>query len=153
RRQGREGEGRKEVMLALLAESALRSLLLGAAVWLGLKLLRVRNPHVLMTAWTLVLAASLAMPALMRLVTGTVPGAPPAPPAEIVWPIEAIAPALPESRPQPVPPSAGEQAAAAHDAALTPLAVHPASSARSQVDWRSLATGVYLLIGGLLLLR
>ena len=37
-------------MLALLLESALRSLLLGAAVWLGLSLFRVRNPHVQMTA-------------------------------------------------------------------------------------------------------
>ena len=37
------------MMLAILAESALRSLLLGSAVWVGLNLLRVRNPHVHMT--------------------------------------------------------------------------------------------------------
>ena len=37
------------MMLALLAELALRSLVLGGAVWIGLKLLRVRNPHVHMT--------------------------------------------------------------------------------------------------------
>ena len=45
-------------MLDVLLESALRSLALGGAVWLGLRLLRVRNPHVNMTAWTVVLAAS-----------------------------------------------------------------------------------------------
>ena len=79
-------------MLALLLESALRSLLLGAAVWLGLKFLRVKNPHAHMTAWTLVLVASLAMPALMRLVTVTIPDAPPAPLAQIIWPAPTATP-------------------------------------------------------------
>jgi len=46
-------------MLAILAESALRSLILGSVVWAGLHLLRVRNPHVHMTSWVVVLAASL----------------------------------------------------------------------------------------------
>ena len=32
-------------MLGLLLESALRSLALGGAAWLGLTVLRVRNPH------------------------------------------------------------------------------------------------------------
>ncbi|MBI5322403.1 hypothetical protein [Bradyrhizobium sp.] len=39
------------MILAILAESALRSLLLGGVVWIGLNLLRVRNPHVHMTCW------------------------------------------------------------------------------------------------------
>ena len=39
------------MMLAIVAESALRSLLLGGAVWIGLHVLRVRNPHVQMTAF------------------------------------------------------------------------------------------------------
>ena len=33
-------------MLAILAEAALRSFMLGSVVWLGLRSLRVRNPHV-----------------------------------------------------------------------------------------------------------
>jgi hypothetical protein len=33
------------MILSILAESALRSLLLGGVVWIGLNLLRVRNPH------------------------------------------------------------------------------------------------------------
>ena len=53
------------MMLAILAESALRSLLLGSAVWVGLNLLRVRNLHVHMICWVTVLAASLAMPLLI----------------------------------------------------------------------------------------
>ena len=52
-------------MLALLLESALRLLALGGVVWLGLKLFRVRNPHAQMTAWTVVLLASLSMPVFM----------------------------------------------------------------------------------------
>ena len=54
------------MMLAILAESALRSLLLGGVVWIGLNLLRVRNPHVHMTCWLMVLVASLSMPLLMH---------------------------------------------------------------------------------------
>jgi hypothetical protein len=60
-------------MVDLLLESALRSLALGGAVWLGLALLRVRNPRAQMTAWTIVLAAALAMPALMDRLTSPCP--------------------------------------------------------------------------------
>src|ERR1700712_2717424 len=53
-------------MLTILAESALRSLMLGGIVWIGLNLLRVRNPHMHMTSWAMVLVASLSMPLLMH---------------------------------------------------------------------------------------
>ena len=69
-------------MLDLLLESALRSLALGVAIWLGLALLRVRNPRAHMTAWTVVLVASLAMPVLMHRLTMTIPAA--APPLRVV---------------------------------------------------------------------
>ena len=59
-------------MLAILAESALRSLLLGGVVWAGLNLFRVRNPHMHMTSWAMVLLASLSMPLLMHWTTVTV---------------------------------------------------------------------------------
>ncbi|HEV2675301.1 MAG TPA: M56 family metallopeptidase [Aliidongia sp.] len=52
--------------MMLLVEAALRSLVLGLAVGLGLRLFRVRNPQVEMTAWIVVLAAGLAMPLLMQ---------------------------------------------------------------------------------------
>jgi BlaR1 peptidase M56 len=65
-------------MLSILAEAALRSLLLGSLVWLGLRLCRVHNPQAQMTAWLLVLVASLVMPFMMHepTVTLTVPEAP-----------------------------------------------------------------------------
>ncbi|HML12501.1 MAG TPA: M56 family metallopeptidase, partial [Xanthobacteraceae bacterium] len=137
-------------MLALLLESALRSLLLGAAVWLGLKLLRVKNPHAQMTAWTLVLVASLAMPGLMRLVTVTLPAAPPAPLAQIIWP--APAPAAIERLPQPERPIRSDPRAAA-DAAASAPPVAAAPAARRAVDWRAVAMAVYALVGGMLLAR
>jgi bla regulator protein blaR1 len=74
-------------MLAILAESALRSLLLGGIVWVGLNLLRVRNPHVHMTSWAMVLLASLSMPLLMHWTTITVTvDALPVPAADHLWP-------------------------------------------------------------------
>jgi beta-lactamase regulating signal transducer with metallopeptidase domain len=59
-------------MLATLAEAALRSLLLGGVVWLGLSLFRAANPHVQKAAWTIVLVASLLMPLTMRWATVTI---------------------------------------------------------------------------------
>ena len=137
-------------MLALLLESALRSLLLGGAVWLGLKLFRVRNPHVQMTAWTLVLIASLAMPALMRLVTVTIPAAAPAPLAQIIWPAPAVVPPALEGA-QPAQPMLSAPSAAAHDAAARDDTVEVV--ARRAIDWRTVATAVYLAVGGMLLVR
>ena len=59
-------------MIATLAEAALRSFVLGGVVWFGLNLFRVRNPHVHMTAWVVVLLASLAMPFVMHWPTLTI---------------------------------------------------------------------------------
>jgi hypothetical protein len=84
-------------MLAILAEAALRSFMLGSVVWLGLKLLRVRNPHLQMTSWVLVLTASLAMPLLMQWIrlTVIVPSAPLAPlPQSLPAPEDVLAEAL-----------------------------------------------------------
>jgi beta-lactamase regulating signal transducer with metallopeptidase domain len=53
------------MMTAWVVESALRSLLMAAVVWTGIKLLRVRNVAVQKTAWALVLVAAVAMPGLM----------------------------------------------------------------------------------------
>jgi beta-lactamase regulating signal transducer with metallopeptidase domain len=135
-------------MLALLLESALRSLLLGAAVWFGLKFLRVKNPHAQMTAWTLVLVASMAMPALMRLITVTIPDAPPAPLAQIIWPAPAAPPVL-EHGLDLAPPSVAAHAAEAEQTIAPAIAHAP----RRAVDWRAAATAIYALVAGMLLLR
>ena len=51
-------------MLEILGQAALRTLILAAIVRLGLWLLRIKRPQLHLVAWTVVLAASLAMPAL-----------------------------------------------------------------------------------------
>lgn len=51
-------------MLEILGQAALRTLLLAAIVRLGLWLLRIRRPQLRLMAWTVVLMAALAMPAL-----------------------------------------------------------------------------------------
>jgi beta-lactamase regulating signal transducer with metallopeptidase domain len=53
-------------LLPGLLEAVLRTFGAAAAVWLGLRLLRVRNLLAQKAAWGIVLAAALAMPALMR---------------------------------------------------------------------------------------
>ena len=67
-------------MIAILIEAALRSLMLGGLVWLGLRLCRVRNPQIEATAWTTVLVAALAMPLLPRWPVFHVVGPPALPP-------------------------------------------------------------------------
>src|SRR5690242_16425474 len=124
--------------LTILAEAAVRAFMLGGAVWLGLYLFRVRNPNAHMTAWTLVLLASLTMPLLMHwtTVTITVP-APPAPPPES---FAAYEPMLPDVPGAPLS-SAGQGAVAA------------ALGHSHTINWPMIATVVYVLVAGLLLMR
>ncbi len=76
-------------MIAALAEAALRSFALGGVVWIGLILFRVRNPHVHMTAWVVVLLASLAMPFVMHWPTLTIDRMPLSVPVpDEVWPAD-----------------------------------------------------------------
>jgi len=131
-------------MLAILAESALRSLVLGGVVWVGLNLLRVRNPHVQMTSWVIVLVASLAMPLLMHwtTVTITVDALPVAAPVSRHLAPVATAPdsLLPETLP---PASAAEPAG--------PVAAR--GDRHIAINWGVVATIVYLSVAALLLLR
>jgi beta-lactamase regulating signal transducer with metallopeptidase domain len=55
-------------MIPSLIEIALRALLLAAAVWAGLRLLRVRDVLAQKTAWGMVLAVSFLMPLLLPMV-------------------------------------------------------------------------------------
>ncbi|AMA56652.1 M56 family metallopeptidase [Bradyrhizobium sp. CCGE-LA001] len=125
-------------MIATLAEAALRSFVLGGVVWFGLILCRVRNPHVQMTAWVVVLLASLAMPFVMHWPTLTITRPPlpmPAPadvlPADVSM-LEMPQPALP----------------VAPGAAIAP----PASNGPS-INWWLVATIVYAVVAACLLLR
>jgi beta-lactamase regulating signal transducer with metallopeptidase domain len=131
-------------MLAILAESALRSLLLGGVVWIGLHLLRARNPHVQMTCWVMVLLASLSMPLLMHWTTVTVTVLSSPPPArENIPPAGSISPdhtpLLEPSRslPPAEPVAAGPARGVPHEA----------------VNWWAVATVIYAFVAGMLLLR
>lgn len=53
-------------MISVLIEAALRALLLAMTVWAGLRLLRVNHVLAQKAAWSLVLAAAVAMPVMMR---------------------------------------------------------------------------------------
>jgi bla regulator protein blaR1 len=125
-------------MIATLAEAALRSFVLGGVVWFGLNLFRVRNQHVHMTAWVVVLLASLAMPFVMHWPTFTITRLPlPMSVPDELWPadfsmLETPQPALP----------------IAPDKAIAPAARNGVS-----IDWRLLATVVYAGVTAFLLLR
>jgi len=126
------------MMLTVLVESALRSLLLGSVVWVGLNLLRVRNPHVHMICWVMVLVASLSMPLLMQWATVTVTlEALPTPAVENLW---AVGNPLPEALGVSSPTQLG-----------MPVAARGVTSVA--VNWWALATAIYAGVAGLLLLR
>ena len=129
-------------MLAILAELALRALLLGGVVWIGLNLMRVRNPHVHMTCWAMVLVASLSMPLLMHWTTVTVTvDALPVPAAEHFWPAGSS-----WSNPSPEPLQDMPATAQGMPAAV-------GGTHAEAMNWQALATAVYALVAGLLLLR
>jgi hypothetical protein len=122
-------------MIATLAEAALRSFVLGGVVWFGLNLFRVRNPHVHMTAWVVVLLASLAMPFVMHWPTLTIDRLPLSVPVpDELWPadlsmLETAQPTLP----------------------VAPIAMSVKSAA--SINWWLMATIVYAGVTGLLLPR
>jgi beta-lactamase regulating signal transducer with metallopeptidase domain len=145
------------MMLDLLLESALRSLTLGAAAWIGLALLRVRSPRIHMTAWTVVLVASLAMPVLMHRLTVTIPAA--TPPLRV---IESLASTLSGplseeteilAQGPPALPRAAEPGDVQSPHPVTTDPVDQRGRGWLGFDWRILATGVYLVVAAVMLLR
>ncbi|UPK37699.1 antirepressor regulating drug resistance protein [Bradyrhizobium sp. 186] len=125
-------------MIATLAEAALRSFVLGGVVWFGLNLFRVRNPHVHMTAWVVVLLASLAMPFVMHWPTLTIARLPVSVsvPDEL-WPADISMLETPQPT-LPVAPGA---------------AMAPSVKIVASIDWWLVTTIVYAGVAGLLLLR
>jgi hypothetical protein len=141
-------------MLTLVVEAALRSLALGGIVWLGLKLLRVREPRMLMTAWTLVLVASLSMPVTMRLLVVTLPSAPP--PSRLIE-IIGMPPAPWESASgpvadSPVPGGPAGEPNIVQDHGDTAPAVHERRM-EARIGWATVASGIYVMVAAVLLAR
>jgi beta-lactamase regulating signal transducer with metallopeptidase domain len=141
-------------MLVQLLEAALRSFALGGVVCLSLRFLRVHNPQARMTAWTLVLMASLSMPVVMHWATVTIPAY--SPPPDV-----AVAPVSPASTtPATVQPSESLTAkisrppAAANDSiSAYPHEASSVDSSLAAIDWPSLAMGLYLAVAVSFLLR
>ena len=127
------------MILPVLAEAALRSVVLGSVVWASLGLFRVRNPYLQMISWILVLVASLSMPLLMRwtMVTITVDAIPVAIPGG-PWPIE----------------SGWLEPAAPSEIGASPvIGSQPHVAGNLAINWLDLATLIYACVAGLLLLR
>jgi hypothetical protein len=109
-----------------------------------------------MTAWTVVLIASLSMPILMHRLTLTIPAA--APPLRVIESIPALSsplevthvPALPAQGPLALPPAA--EAVVVHSPSqMMPAPVDRRSLGWRGFDWRALATATYVLVAGVLL--
>jgi beta-lactamase regulating signal transducer with metallopeptidase domain len=115
-------------MLPIILEAAIRSMVLVVAILLGLKLLRVRNPHILMAAWQMVLVTSLLMPFLVGWATFPLPSA--------TLPIHqmlATDPAILFS------PSSGR--------------VLPDVRSSPIIHWRAICSAIYLVVAAFLMLR
>jgi beta-lactamase regulating signal transducer with metallopeptidase domain len=126
-------------MLALLATAALRSLLLAVLVWLGLRLLRVRHPRLQLMAWTSVLAAALAMPALQHVSPLTVPA-----PFPTAFSVSYFAPIAATE----APPQASTAPRLATDVVAAQRMPAPAA-----LPWRDGLTMAYVAVAWVLLLR
>jgi hypothetical protein len=158
------------MMLELLAASALRSIVFGGVVGLGLKLLRVRNPHMQMAAWTVVLAVSLAMPALTTWIRVTIPAYPsPTPLVKIIYPDTWVPNTWAQSTwaQSTFDPNVSNQSIRENASRIAPEQTVPAERAGASdaspdgpaakpphpVDWLFWATLAYLLVAGVLALR
>lgn len=148
----------------LLVQAALHSLVLGAVTLLGLKLLRIKDPQVEITVWKIVLIAAVAMPLLVPLTRLTIPDTHPDTPSLASHARGDIS--LPEfdwlwtdalsrvAQPAPVP--IERSGSASH-------VLKPSSTAREPratwqipiegIDWPDVASGLYLLVSGVLLLK
>ena len=123
---------------SMLVQSALRALALALVVGAGLTLLRIRNSHHQLTAWTAVLVGALAMPVLMMWMVVSVPM------EETVLPAGKIAESLT---------SVVSLSAEAASAAETPARLDGALETSAPFNWAGLAHAIYGVVAGVLLLR
>src|SRR5450631_48622 len=136
------------MMLEVVVRAALCTLLLALVVQLCLWTLRVRHSKLLLSAWTAVLVASVAMPALQRTIPSAVPtllsrpfslaGSLTGSPAAIVNP----------GMRKPLLPLSIFSSPISRSGATTARASEPQAFA-----WRKWLTGAYVLVASLLLLR
>ncbi|WP_065750992.1 M56 family metallopeptidase [Bradyrhizobium paxllaeri] len=118
-------------MLAIVVEAAIRSSILIVAVWLGLKALRVSNPHLLMSVWRLVLLVSLASPLLVGRPIFTLG-------ADVSSALVVLT---------------GSSSISSYTPDFVPVPVTPHGGISQHFNWSVLAAAIYLSVAGWLLLR
>jgi len=155
-------------MISLILESAARTLLLTAAVWIALRVLRVGNVIAQKIAWTLVLAAAIAMPFLIRwrpiqfssiaISTSAVPAS--VIPAAWTHPVQHAAQTPSARHTIPVSEAATEPMTNAASLAPATIQIAPIAAANTAPvhrwtlpDLRTLLLRIYLVVAGLLMLR
>lgn len=118
-------------MLAILIEAAIRSSILIASLWIGLKALRVSNPHILVSVWRLAVLVSLTSLLLV--------GRP-------IFTLGAdISPALVVL--------GGNYSISSYTSDFVPVPVTPHGGVPQHFNWSVLAATIYLLVAGCFLLR
>jgi beta-lactamase regulating signal transducer with metallopeptidase domain len=129
-------------MLEVVVRAAICTLLLAVAVQLCLRTLRVRHPKLLLSAWTAVLVASVATPALQRVIPSAVPTLLSRP----FYPAGIVNPGIRASL---LPFSVISSSVISPSGATTARASEP----QRTFAWRKWLTGTYVLVASLFLLR
>ena len=142
-------------MMTVILESAARTLLLATAIWIALRLLRVRHVVAQKIAWTVVLAAAIAMPFLVRwplIQIGHI-----AIPSSWTTPVRAepvyrVSPAAAPSTPEE---KTGAVSVAPASFEIAPSVISTATPVHRWTlpDLRTLIVRTYLIVTGFLLLR
>lgn len=127
-------------MLEIVVRAAICTLLLALVVKLCLWILRVRHPKLLLSAWTAVLIASVAMPVLQRL-----PSAVPAPLSRSFSPVGIVNPEVAA----PLPPLSVISSTIFSSGATAARGL----KTNRQIAWRTWLTDGYVLVATLLILR
>jgi beta-lactamase regulating signal transducer with metallopeptidase domain len=127
-------------MLEIVVRAAICTLLLALVVKLCLWTLRVRHPKLLLSAWTAVLIASVAMPVLQRL-----PSAVPAPLSRSFSPVGIVNPEVAA----PLPPLSVISSTIFSSGATAARGL----KTNRQIAWRTWLTDGYVLVATLLILR
>jgi beta-lactamase regulating signal transducer with metallopeptidase domain len=127
-------------MLEIVVRAAICTMLLALVVKLCLWTLRVRHPILLLSAWTAVLIASVAMPVLQRL-----PSAVPAPLSRSFSPVGIVNPGVAA----PLPPLSVISSTIFSSGATAARGL----KTNRQIAWRTWLTDGYVLVATLLILR
>ncbi len=133
-------------MLEVVVRAAICTLLLAVAVQLCLRTLRVRHPKLLLSAWTAVLVASVAMPALQRAIPSAAP--------TLLSRSFSAAGIVNSNAPASLLPLS------MISSSLTSLTISPSGATTARASepqrtfaWRKWLTGTYVLVASLFLLR